>query len=395
MFCVWAHDLISRGPAFATGKIYFSISPQFSGCVNDRSGLLPTLQSTGLKDDSQYLDPWLQLLLSPFLVSPPSVRELRTPESFKWQLCRTLLEAERLETISIWSPSFLTILLDFIHRHRQELRQGLHISASRSRLLDEPEIPWIELWPELKLISCWDSVTSADPAAGLRVRFPGVLVQGKGLLATEAPMTLPLIAAQGYVPILDEVFFEFEDQTGDIHLLHELQIGENYTIILSQKGGLYRYRIGDRVRVTHFYRNTPCLEFLGRSQGVSDLVGEKLSETLVQKVLQSLGLETAFFKCLMPVMQPQPHYVLLLEQSQLDAATLAYRLDDLLCQLPHYRHARLLGQLAPAQVYIHDRIPEILTQYRYGSVNGWGDIKHSVLVRDILPLHFPEIDLRS
>ncbi|MDJ0694669.1 GH3 auxin-responsive promoter family protein [Mastigocoleus sp. MO_188.B34] len=34
--------------------------------------------------------------------------------------------------------------------------------------------------------------------------------------------------------------------------------------------------IGDRVRVTHFYQSTPCLEFLGRTQEISDLVGEKL-----------------------------------------------------------------------------------------------------------------------
>ena len=42
------------------------------------------------------------------------------------------------------------------------------------------------------------------------------MVQGKGLLVTEAPMTIPLISAQGCVPVLDEVFFEFEDESGKL-----------------------------------------------------------------------------------------------------------------------------------------------------------------------------------
>ncbi|MFH7029312.1 MAG: GH3 auxin-responsive promoter family protein [Heteroscytonema crispum UTEX LB 1556] len=37
-------------------------------------------------------------------------------------------------------------------------------------------------------------------------------------------------------------------------------------IILSQKGGLYRYKISDGDRLTHFYLNTPYLQFFGRTQ---------------------------------------------------------------------------------------------------------------------------------
>ena len=120
------------------------------------------------------------------------------------------------------------------------------------------------------------------------------MVQGKGLLATEAPMTIPLIKAQGCVPVLNEVFFEFEHQ-GNIYHLHELELGKVYSIIISQKGGLYRYRIGDRVRVTHYYLKTPCLEFLGRTETTSDLVGEKLHEDFVQDTLNQLHLRWGIF----------------------------------------------------------------------------------------------------
>ena len=62
MFCIWAHDLIARGPAFSTGQFYFSISPTFSQA-----------SAAGTADDSEYLSPWLRWLLSPFwVVSPPA-----------------------------------------------------------------------------------------------------------------------------------------------------------------------------------------------------------------------------------------------------------------------------------------------------------------------------------
>jgi GH3 auxin-responsive promoter len=212
----------------------------------------------------------------------------------------------------------------------------------------------------------------------LRKLFPGVLVQGKGLLATEAPMTIPLIPANGCVPMLDEVFFEFEDETGNIYLLHELKQKQVYEIIISQKGGLYRYRILDRVRVTHFYHNTPCLEFIGRQSEVSDLVGEKLHSEFVRQVLDNLPLEETSFKSLIPI-HPTPGYILLLDTLNISTLELAEKLDMLLQQSPQYRHARLLGQLAPVQVIVNPRVAEILSMYKTREGKKWGDLKHDIL----------------
>ena len=354
----------------------------------------PANESNGLADDSDYLDPWLRLVLSPFLVSPDGINRIQTAAEFKRQLCLTLLAAAKLEIISIWSPSFLTVHLDYIQSHRHELIQALRdrISPQRRQLLLQDPIPWTQLWPDLKLISCWDSASSADSANRLRLLFPNVLVQGKGLLATEAPITIPSIPAQGFLPLLSDIFFEFADDAGTIYLLHELQPGQSYTLILSQLGGLYRYRIGDRVRVTHFYKKTPCLEFIGRDRTISDLVGEKLSITFVQDVLATLPIQTASFTTLTPVMPsasstPEtatPHYALLLDQAEASASAIAAQLDQALCQSPHYAHARLLGQLDPATVLIAPAIPDQLTQQKTQVGQTWGDIKHPLLRTNVL-----------
>ncbi len=379
LFCIWAHDLITHGPTFKTGKVYMCISPKL---------LAPGETTEGLQDDSEYLDPWLRWLLKPFLVLPPDAHKPQPPEVFQSTLCKTLLLEESLEIISIWSPSFLTVQLDYIQTHRQTLRSQLNgqLSAERSQLLNHEIIDWQALWPQLKLISCWDSAMAADQVSGLRVHFPNTLIQGKGLLATEAPMTVPLMRANGCVPLVTEVFFEFEDDAGQIYLLHELELGQTYSVIISQKGGLYRYRMCDRIQPTHYYQTTPCLCFIGRSNNTSDMVGEKLTLDFVSQVLTQLNLVNTTFKCLVPSRLPHPHYSLLIDQISQPADQLAQTLEKLLCRSFHYRHARLLGQLQPIKIYDSPEIPQCLMEYHYQQGKRLGDVKYPHLL--ITPIDF-------
>lgn len=374
MFCVWAHDLIQNGPKFSTGKLYACISPQLDSLDSKFNN------SLSLQNDLDYLDNWLRWFLHPWLVMPEKLESLQNYQQFKHQLSLALLQAEQLEIISIWSPSFLKTHLNYIQENQELLSKELQkkISSERLQLLTEPQISWQKLWSNLKLISCWDAANSGDGAKGLQLQFPNVFVQGKGLLATEAPMTIPLIEANGYVPVLDEVFFEFEDDQGCFYQLHELSVGQKYTIILSQKGGLYRYRIGDRIRVSGIYHHTPCFEFLGRQEAISDLVGEKLQESFVCDILAQLNIPETCFKSLVPVANP-PHYILLLDQVVESPQILAKNLDIALSQSIQYQRARLLDQLAPPQVFISSKIPELLALYRVRSGSIWGGVKYPIL----------------
>jgi hypothetical protein len=329
----------------------------------------------------------------------PNIGRIRSAEEFKDALCLTLLAEERLEIISVWSPSFLMVQLAHIEQHQERFLDVLGDRLPRHRrealkmALATSPIPWTEVWPHLKLISCWDSAAAADQAESVRSRFPGVYVQGKGLLATEAPMTVPLMGAQplefqreyhqGHIPLLNEVFFEFENinpvDGGVIRRLDELEVGAEYSMIISQKGGLYRYRMGDRIRVTHFYRSTPCMEFVGRSQSVSDLVGEKLNSDFVADVLDDLPLANASFRSLVPVMQPHPHYLLLLDRAAESEEAIAHQLERHLCRAHHYHQARLLEQLAAAQVAIAPNMAERITHHHLRHDKTWGDVKYPVL----------------
>ena len=64
-------------------------------------------------------------------------------------------------------------------------------------------------------------------------------LQGKGLIATEAFVSLPLLPDCDPVLAVNSHFFEFNDtETGDIRLAHEVEEGKVYSVIVTTGGGL-------------------------------------------------------------------------------------------------------------------------------------------------------------
>lgn len=395
MFTLWLCDLLDSGPRFDTGKIFISISPMLASAQKTDRGI-----RIGLEDDSEYLSEGLRFLLKPFMVLPASIKRLQNPAMFKRAVAILLLAESRLEVVSIWNPTMFEIILDYIQENRQALSRDLcrgavicenvefkfrPVAASRLKLLEQASVEWPGVWPYLKLISCWTGAHSATAARRLGERFPGVFIQGKGLLATEAPMTFPLIEARGFVPLPAELFYEFIDDAGQIRLLQHLESGQEYEIVVTQKGGLYRYRIGDRVKVTHYYRSTACLEFIGRSDAVCDMVGEKLNESFVQSCLSRFFDETGSFQSLLPVLAARgvSYYLLLADRLPQFAGSFEEAFDEALCGAFHYRNARALGQLGGAKVIAASKARDIYYDYFTSKGVRLGDIKHSYLIRDI------------
>ena len=212
------------------------------------------------------------------------------------------------------------------------------------------------LWPRLTLISCWTDARAAPAAEELARRFPGVTIQAKGLVATEAFVSLPYERRRPVA--ITSHFFEFLDSDGRAHLANELRDGGEYEVLVTTGAGLYRYRLGDRVRVTGFVGATPSLEFVGREDRVSDRRGEKLNDahvgTVLCELLKPLDLGVRF-----AMLAPDPWpggigYTLYLEADSEPPPMLATRLDSKLAENPHYRYCRELGQLAAVRLFLVD-----------------------------------------
>src|SRR5262249_18014393 len=152
------------------------VSPSFSHEAPTAHG-----RPVGMADDRDYLDGWLRRATTPFLVGDPALAQARDVASFRRRTVELLLAESELEVISVWGPSFLKVLLDAIAYERHVFARGL-APARRRALLRDP-IDWPAVWPRLKLISTWADAGAATQAQALAALFPGVLVQGKGLLA--------------------------------------------------------------------------------------------------------------------------------------------------------------------------------------------------------------------
>ncbi|MBT6178199.1 MAG: GH3 auxin-responsive promoter [Deltaproteobacteria bacterium] len=377
MFLVWAYDVVARGPGIGSGKLYFSVSPSFDEEKSTESGV-----AVGMDDDAEYLGGIWRHLMSPFFLSPVGLGRVRDPEVFKRKLSEALLSCEDLESVSIWNPSFLTVILDFIEDNAVCLAEsvGSKMSPERRAALENKPIDWQKIWPNLKFISAWSDANARPLAEKLQEKMPHALVQGKGLLATEAPMTIPMIGVQGGVPLVNEVFLEFQNEAGDLLAVDELELGESYSLVVSQRGGLVRYRMGDQVEAVSRVGNTPTIRFLGRNNRFSDLVGEKLNESFVRQVIDDLAIDEASFRTLMPIRTPNDHYVLLLDACEQATPKLSALLEEGLSQAYHYRHARALGQLGAARVVILKNAEEEMAQYHGRAGKRIGDMKQSYLV---------------
>lgn len=367
----WIADLLRNRPALRGGRAYWAVSPP--GRRRERTaGGVPV----GMEHDSDYFPPLARALLDRSLGVPRAVSRIPDLAACRRVTLRALLAMPDLAFVSVWSPSFLTLLATALGEAWDELLREMETGRLSAPLAPElrrelqralPARPDLaaafrrrfgrrapedlgEMWPRLALISCWADGHARRALEGMRRRFPRVEVQGKGLLATEGVVSIPLFRAEAPVAAVASHYLEFlPDGDADAAVaVHELEPGATYEVVLTTGGGLYRYRLKDRVRVEGRLERTPTLRFVGRADRASDLVGEKLTPELVEHVLGRAAAETGVhppFALLAPAWGDPPRYRLYAEAAPEDARALAAAAERILLDAHHYGLCRALGQL--------------------------------------------------
>jgi GH3 auxin-responsive promoter len=359
----WLFDLTARHAGVARGCAYWSISP-----LGDRTRTTSGGTPIGADDDASYFPRPVRALLSRVLAAPAALAHIGDVDACRYATLRVLLEREDLSLISVWSPTFLSLMLDALARDRERLARDLtdgvcSLDSAAVRALPFSKRPdrarlllnttsVRALWPQLALVSMWTDGASAAFAAEVGRRLDGVAVQGKGLLATEGVVSVPYRGARPLAVLSHVIELEDEDAPGARpRFVHEAEIGRRYQVLLTTSAGLVRYRLGDRVEVTGALEATPTIRFLGRAGHVSDLVGEKLAADFVARALASAAAH-ARFAMLAPAHDARGYLLFLetsLEHGGRDASAVARDVDTALCASHPYDYARKLGQLAPVR----------------------------------------------
>lgn len=378
----WLAELLRRRPGVAHGRAYVSISPILRPPRVTRGGI-----PIGQGSDAAYLGADLADAFVSTLAVAPDVAASPTFEAWRLATLTQLLEAYDLAFVSVWSPTFWLELVDAIPSLVASLAPQLSQPARRrlEASLRGPKLETKILWPNLACISCWTDASSAIYADRLRVQFPGVPVEGKGLLATEAAMTVPFRDADGGVPAILSTFVEFVDDSGTPHLCDSLEVGRTYRVVVTTAGGFYRYDIGDRVDCIAVNDRVPQLRFVGRHGVHSDLVGEKIDEGFAAEIIRQLGVvATLAAHKGAPASGIKPHYELWLNHDVADVAALAAKAERLLSANPQYAYAKSVGQLGALLLSIRVNHIEQRSQRLMMSGRRLGDVKPVSLVTDAM-----------
>lgn len=344
----WLGDLLQHRPAICKGRVFFMISPALRPPTSTQGGI-----PIGAGDDLGYFGEDLAHHLAQVTLYSPLLAEPQTSESWKKQAALLLLQASDLTLISLWSPTLLIELIDYIITYKSLLLKEINNKECLERLnsaIDTNHIDTQSIWTLLDTISCWDSHTSAIHAKKLQQLFPHAIIQGKGLLSTESVTSLPYSKASHPILAINSHFYEFIDDKNHLFLAHQLQQGKTYRVVVTTQAGLYRYDTGDCVKVTGHYKNTPTLAFVGRMGLSSDLCGEKLTESFVSKAITQVSKALIGNSILVAVNNknnPKPYYRWVIQNSPnlTDTAILIQQLEQALCKNPQYQYARDMGQL--------------------------------------------------
>jgi hypothetical protein len=149
-----------------------------------------------------------------------------------------------------------------------------------------------EIWPNLRLLSCWKGGTMPLYLRKLPNVYGDLPVRDLGYMASEGRGATPLVnSGAGGVLNVTSHFFEFvpeaerDDPNPTFLTADELESNQEYFIYFTTSAGLYRYDINDVVRVVDYYRQTPVIQFVRKGQGMTNITGEKLTESQVTGAL--------------------------------------------------------------------------------------------------------------
>ena len=363
----WIGDLFLSCPSLIGGPAYWSISPAIA---EDRQSAVPI----GFDSDSAYLGGARQVLARAILAVPDAVSRIHDGDAFRYVTLLFLARTPDLRLMSVWHPTFLTRLMNglplWFDRIVQdladgtvsppgpidrtvcdELRRHLGRHTRRATELARLHAPGpSSIWPRVVAISCWADGPAAPYVREVEGLFPRATTQAKGLVATEGVVTIPFA---GYHPVaVTSHFFEFITDSGEARLAYELETGKEYVVLLTTGSGLYRYRLGDRVRVGGWVGRTPSLRFIGKDDRVVDHFGEKMSDGFVAGVFASLfaGTQPRFAMLAPERTSAGVAYTLFVETDANLPANLSAALERALRCNPHYAWCVDIGQLRPSRV---------------------------------------------
>jgi hypothetical protein len=220
------------------------------------------------------------------------------------------------------------------------------------------------IWPQMQLIGCWTAGNVGYKADELDCYFgKGIAKRDLGYIASEAACSIPFKDNYpGAVLAVENNYYEFipeeEAESGSYTVLNcgQLEINKNYKILLTNGSGLYRYDIGDIIRVVDFYKKAPVITFQRKCNDIIDISGEKnhvnhFVETFT-RIRKAAGIEVRQFRAVGNAAKSRYDIYIDADEKEEIRHTLPHLIENTLKAVnPEYLDERDSGRLDPPVFY--------------------------------------------
>lgn len=370
---LWLNEAMLHCPDFTTGS-FLGFTGQLVEGYTD-GGL--EIGST-----SAHIFATLPKAMQKIYVVPLSVYEIADPRWRYLMIARLVLQQADISFVAMANPSTILRLEELVNQHAgefiqdiesggffgkdsvgrevwQEVKPLLKADVARADVLrkiqtERGHISLLEMFPELRLLATWQggscrlSYEKLRAQLGSRTSFHEI-----GYVASEGRMSVPVAGTEGEWPTLLDHFYEFSEVEADQETwigLAEVEVGKEYSILLTTPGGLYRYRMNDVVRVVGKHFGIPLIKFERKCAGITSITGEKLYENQFLSAASQVGQRHGVSLQVIAVAdEVAGHYRLFTEGNT--PATYAAEVDQELCLINNeYCDKRRSGRLGPCNL---------------------------------------------
>ncbi len=376
---LWMYNMVKDRSAGVVGSIFSMVSPAQEGLT---AGGIPYGSSSG----KQYRDQSVPIrMLHPI---PYPVFLIKNLEA-KYHVALVIALGSDIRVANSVNPSTLVMIADILAAKGGELLADLESGELKNapdfsgelkqriikdlkpvparvaflrRILDSDGVLTPKrVWPNLCAINTWQGGNAPFYLAKVARLWGEAPQRCLGLRATEGMISIPLADATASAPLaVNGHFLEFVEDgikvKGDTPTLlaHELDPGKKYRLIITTSAGLYRYDLGDIVRVSGMRGNTPEVEFLHKAGGVLSVTGEKVYEDQVvmvmSRITSGIACEVLGFSVTVELAE-QVRYILAVELgrdcTEAELEILVSKFDSELKRVNmEYRDKRASGRLA-------------------------------------------------
>jgi hypothetical protein len=254
--------------------------------------------------------------------------------------------------------------LDVMTAIQKMLKPNPNRAAELRKIFNSDRVAtFSDLWPHIRLVSTWTGGNCGMAARSARTQLStDTQMVELGYLSSEfcGTLTVDCNLTAG-LPTITDYFFEFiepdEWDAGSrkFRLIHQLEAGQDYYLVITTPSGLYRYFINDIVHTEGAYHNTPLIRFVQKGKGVTNITGEKLYESQLTEAMSGaekhFDSHPNFYLMLADVERQIYHLYLEVNGMMENTAKLAPYLDNALSDLNiEYRTKRESGRLHPLEV---------------------------------------------